>query len=795
MIFDNGDVGATGIDVGDIGHSIRCRGDSVNCNLTRTPVAAGNLRKWTLSAWVKRSALTANYPSIFSATLNASYNDSFYFDPTDALVWNYSNSGTALVTTAKFRDIASHMHVVCVWDTDNATAALRARIFINGIELTAFSTDNRASLLNRDSTFNMSLINYIAGSSNASLAMRGYISRVCFVDGQALTPNSFGYLNTDINEWVSKPQATVKAVVDTGGVNSFMLDFDNGTSLTTLGYDKSSKGNHWTLNNFSLTPGQTYDWMQDVPGNSYATLNPLWKTVPSNAVLSDGNLAFSFSSGSGSAVFSNIPISGKSWAVVRVSNSGNGLSLGITSKATAVASSDVGAYGIHYLLTGPKRIYGTDTSYGASYTSTDVIAIQVDKSAGTIEFFKQTGGSGSFVSQGVITDSRISTDEHYFSVWNNSSSAAASGTVNFVQQPESVFIPSSGFTALCQANLPDPAIRLPKKHFTAKTRAGNSTAGTVVTNSDIDEVGLVWIKSRNVADDHRIANIITGGNKHLKSNTTDAEQTGTNVIQALAGNTYTLGSDQSVNGSGYNYIDWLFKAGGAPVANNAGSISSQVSANPLAGISIVTWTGNSGAGGTVGHGLGTTPSLIIARDRNAVANWSVYHKNANASPASGRMQLNLTDAFQTNSGIWGNTPPASSVFSVGSGLSGAATLFWALVFSEIPGFSKIGSYTGNGSADGPFVYCGFKPKFVLIKRVDAANSWTMDDAARSPYNQVGAFLLAESSAAEYTSDQGYVDYTANGFKIRSTATNKNASGGTYIYIAFADVPFKYANAR
>ena len=291
MIFDTGEVGASGVDVGDIGHSLQFRASAY---LSRTPGSAGNRKTFTWSGWVKRGKLGAPQ-SLLDGYQYTIAGDYLRFNPSDNLEFQYQpgawGTSAAVATSSVFRDPSAHLHILLLVDTTQATSSSRVRIFVNNVEQT---TSGTYPALNFDllaiNTTKQHLIGATGSSGGPVNFFDGYISRVAFVDDQALTPSSFGYLNTDINEWVTKSQAAVKAVVDAGGTNSFMLDFDNGSSLTTLGYDKSSKGNNWTLNNFSLTAGATYDWMLDVPGNSYATLNPLYT---GKSTLSNGNLTAS----------------------------------------------------------------------------------------------------------------------------------------------------------------------------------------------------------------------------------------------------------------------------------------------------------------------------------------------------------------------------------------------------------------------------------------------------------------------------------------------------------------------
>lgn len=332
------------------------------------------------------------------------------------------------------------------------------------------------------------------------------------------------------------------------------------------------------------------------------------------------------------------------------------------------------------------------------------------------------------------------------------------------------------------------------KHMNVVTYTGNGSTQTI---SGLDfQPDFVWIKSRGGATWHNLYDVIRGTTKSLASNATDAEDTRASGLTAFTSSGFTLGSDANVNGSGTSYVAWCWKANGAGSSNTAGSITSTVSANPTAGFSVVKWTGT-GSVGTIGHGLGVAPKMIIGKRTDGTSNWFVYHDSLGNTKG---LNLNTTDAAGTNSGWWNNTSPTSSVFTIGSYETNSGSPFVAYCFSEVAGYSKFGSYTGNGntSGDGTFVYLGFRPRFVMIKRTDTAGfGWYIRDTARDTYNVGQNYLDASSSASEGSGTVAGLDYLSNGFKLKNTAASDgiNASGGTYIYMAFAESPFKYALGR
>jgi hypothetical protein len=313
---------------------------------------------------------------------------------------------------------------------------------------------------------------------------------------------------------------------------------------------------------------------------------------------------------------------------------------------------------------------------------------------------------------------------------------------------------------------------------------------------------FVWVKNRSAATSHVLQDSVRGAGKTLFSNSTSNELGNAgDLISSFNSNGFTVNDTflggsggGGTNGTSNSYVGWQWKAGGTAVSNTSGTISSQVSANTTSGFSIVTYTGNGTSGATIGHGLSAVPKMIIIKRRSSpVRDWRVYHVSIGNT---GSLALNLTAATDTNIGYWNNTSPTSSVFTLGNtgDVNTSALDYVAYCWSEVAGYSKFGSYTGNASSDGPFVYLGFRPKFIMFKRTSGVGSWDMVDTTRSPYNANFPLLLADTSGAEVAVST-FLDALSNGFKFRTTGTDFNANGDTYIYAAFAEVPFKFANGR
>ena len=301
----------------------------------------------------------------------------------------------------------------------------------------------------------------------------------------------------------------------------------------------------------------------------------------------------------------------------------------------------------------------------------------------------------------------------------------------------------------------------------------------------------VWIKKRNAAVGHRLYDAVRGVQNTLFSNDTAAEATGqSTTLTAFNSDGFTVISESGVNASGDTYVAWNWLGANSTTSNTSGTITSTVSANTTAGFSVVSWTG-AGAAGTVGHGLGAVPKFIITKKRNNTGNWACYHVSLGNTQY---VYLNTTAASATYSGFWNNTTPTSTLISLGTddNVTGNGDNIIAYCFAEVKGYSKFGSYTGNGSTDGTFIYTGFKPAWTMVKRSDSSSTsgWIMYDNKRNPYNIVDLYLQANSSNAETgNATDNPFDFVSNGFKLRYSNTATNASGGTYIYAAFAENPF------
>ena len=302
-----------------------------------------------------------------------------------------------------------------------------------------------------------------------------------------------------------------------------------------------------------------------------------------------------------------------------------------------------------------------------------------------------------------------------------------------------------------------------------------------------------WLKGRSYAEHHHMYDTIRGATKVLYTNRSDvAEQDDTLALTSFDSDGFSIGTRHEINNSGDTFVAWNWKAGGTAVSNTDGTITSSVSANTTAGFSIVSYTGT-GSNATIGHGLGVAPSMIIQKNRTDAEPWWVYHSGIGAG---GQLRLNGSNAVGTDGGVlWNSTAPTSTVFSVGTnnGTNGSGDACIAYCFADIEGYQKAGSFVGN-SGEYPFVNLGFKPAFILFKNQQTGSYWAMHDNTRNPHNVADKYLFANLANAEAT-QYSKVDLLSNGFKMRSVNGNVNYNGSTTYFLAIAEQPFKYANAR
>jgi len=528
----------------------------------------------------------------------------------------------------------------------------------------------------------------------------------------------------------------------------------------------------------------------EVRGN-YCTWNPLARrqAYTPGVVYSNGNLDLSLAVGSsdtGNFVLGTIGVSSGKWYFeVTRTNATDNLSVGF---ATANLLTENYSTTYWYSSNGTKFNNGSSSSYGSTTTNGDIIGIAVNLDTGSIEFFKNGTSMG-------VAFSSITLGNVYFPLGAgpNGTSTPTMAT-NFGQRAFAYTAPS-GHKALCTTNLPAPLVTKSNTVMDVVTYTGNG--GTQSISSLGFSPDLVWVKCRSQAYGHRLLDTVRGATNALASSSTAAEFVESDGVTAFNSAGFSLGSNVSYNENSTTYVSWAWDAGTSTVTNNSGSISSQVRANATSGFSVVTYTGSS-TNNTVGHGLGVTPALVIVKPRTTSDFWVVYHSAFN--DLSKYLVLNSTAAVGTSSNYWGTSGNWSSttfgVYSGGGGnnnLTGVPTV--AYCFAPVVGYSNFGSYTGNGSSDGPFVFLGFRPKWLMVKNSSNTFDWELVDTSRDPINGVNNNRLQPNLSAAESAGYSTFDILSNGFKLRSSTNNWNGSGNTIIYAAFAEAPLNYSRAR
>jgi len=559
------------------------------------------------------------------------------------------------------------------------------------------------------------------------------------------------------------------------------------------------------------TPINFANWraVPDCTANNFSTMNSLYlfgsvnTSWVSNITLSDGNLSASWSSGVGSNQHtrSNFAMLSGKWYFEGKLNSTSGGDFGVAFENHINDSVGYGSdqLGFSYRNDGQKQNSTSATAYGSSYGTSDIIGVAFDADAGQITFYKNG------VSQGVAFSGITIDQPAYFGCGKASSSTTQTASFNFGQNPTFSgnttagtftdsngkglfkYEPPSGFLALCEDNLPTPAIKNPGEHFKTVLYTGDGNSGRSITGVGF-KPDLVWMKKRDTTNaDHWLFDSIRGPLNLLESSTGDPELNRSTSLQSFDNQGFSMGADPAYNTSGANYVAWCWKAGGPAITNTDGSITSQVSVNQDAGFSIVEYASTvTNGSSTIGHGLNNTPKFIINFGRRSSGdNWKVYHSSLTTN---NNLILNSTSVQSTYSNYINDVN--SSTFRMHAGTN-ANNNGIAYCWAEIEGFSKFGSYVGNGDPDGPFVYCGFKPAFVILKSSSAADNWRMYDSSRGSTNGISPVLYPNLSLVE--SAPTHIDFLSNGFKLRSD--NNNGSGVTHIFIAFAESSFQYANSK
>jgi len=864
--------------------------DDDNAYLNRTPTSASNRRTWTWSGWIKRCTFGAVH-DLFSAYDGSAYNI-IRIGSNDQLNFQ-SNSAAIKLTNAKLRDPSAWYHIVVSVDTTNSTAADRVIIYINDTRQT-LETDNSVSQ-NTDYAFNTTYAHTLGIYANgSSYDFDGYMAEVNFIDGQQLTPSSFGETDATTGQW--NPIDTSGL---TFGTNGFYLKFadNSGTTATTLGKDSSGNGNNFTPNNFSVSAGAGNDSVEDSPTNNFCTLNPLTLNMgaSSNGTVSNGNLEWLGTSANDNIAATMAVKSGKWYYEMTVGQNADKLVAGWTTVKETTNYTESAL--IYYNSAGIRGgnitvVWNSTVTSSLNFATNDVIGFALNLD----DYYLYVYENGSLVSTITLPTDKGDT---WIPCCGDSSVTDASAIFNFGQRAFDYTQPT-GYKKLNSTNLPDPTILLPNNHFNTLLYTGTGSSNSV-TGLDFAP-DWVWVKGRNTNGyEHMLIDVIRGGNASLSSNSSDVESTHGGRSMTFLSNGVRWNADSgNCNANGENYVLWNWNAGdtdgktytvtvvsdsgnkfrfdgfgtsavtldlaeggtyifnypsghpfrfsttsdgthgggseyttgvthnsstqvtivvaasaptlyyycsshsgmGGQVNTNStlgssnfdGTVQSTAKVNASAGFSIVTLNGT-GSVLTFGHGLGVKPTAVILKARNIANNWLVFHQGYGATKT---LFLDTTTATSDNAQWYNDTEPTSTVFTLGtwSGMNTSTpSTIVAYCFSEVAGYSKFGSYTGNGSSDGTFVFTGFRPAWIMIKLTSGSEDWPMYDNKRDPFNVGDHRIFANTSGAEGAVGQEHFDFVSNGIKFRRDKNPFNNSGSTYIYFAFAEAPFKNARAR
>jgi hypothetical protein len=727
---------------------------TIGASSTSTTVA-------TWSFWIKRGAFAAARQVIVYNGNTAGTGNTIQLEFTSgsAILAYFNGAGTTGFTTnAVFRDPSAWYHVVLAYDSTQATDSNRAKLYVNGTQITSFSSVTYPAL---NQAFNAGSGDYQQMMGfGATLNADGYMANVYFIDGQALTPSSFGQTDATTGVWVPKSYS------GTYGTNGFFLEFKDASSTTTIGYDTSGNSNNFTTSGISVTSGVTFDQMTDTPTNNYSVMNPI-SVQGVYSSMTEANMAVSLGAAAARGAVGSIFVATGKWYWEVVAAGAAAIDqIGIISTAGTFNGGVINE-GVIYWADGKKAIDGTSSAYGATYAANDVIGVAIDCDAATIVFYKNG------VSQGSIS----MTARTYAPAICTASGAGGPYRLNFGQRAFS-YTPPSGFKALNTANLSVPTIKKPSTYFDATLRTG--TGATASVSSLGFQPDLVWTKSRsNASTTTNIFDSQRGTTKGIGSTGSNAEYTDANTLTAFNSNGFTYGSDASSRGVNINtntYVDWAWKE----------SVG--------AGLDIITYAGNGGGARNIAHGLGVAPQFMLVRGTDARV-WATWHKNLTSAAYYLDIGSTLVETLDTT--MFDSTAPDASNFRVGSYNNVNAVNYVAYLWAGIPGYSQFGTFTGNGSTDGPFIFCNFRPALILFKNIDqAGNPWVVKDKLRAnAYNPATGNLYLSGTNAEDTISTVDVDFLSNGFKPRGTYTGTNGTTYRIVYAAFAEAPFKYSRAR
>jgi len=806
-------------------------------DLSLSSLSGGSTTKATIAFWCKRGDLSDDMRMWSCYDGSGTNRNQIGFLSGNTL--NVQIGDTAMRTTNRvFKDTAAWYHIVVAFDSSQSTANDRIKIYVNGVQETSFSTTNNPSQ-DADIKANNGKI-YWGRRETSSLYFDGYLAECVQIDGAQLAGTSFG----EFKEGVFIP---IDISGLTYGTNGHRLQYlQTGTSQNSSGIGADTSGNN---KHFAVTNLAASDVVKDTPENNFCTINFQAQSLTSTVAASQGNLFFDGSTLSPSnydaGVVCNFGMKGGKWYwETRLSGGGTPAdardwNVGFAPYSTISKSVDDGTYGqslgngssatlsgYGYTQVNSGGTHGirhnnSTSAFGSAHTSGDILGHALDLENGTWIIYKNGSSLGTAVTgidtsftyfaAGGANGGTISSFDVTFNFGQDSTfngAVSAGGNADGKNVGDFKYAVPSGYLALCSSNLSESTLgpnsdEQANDHFEAFLYTGNSDSTRTISGFNF-QADLMWNKARNQAFSHRLYDSSRGNDKGIFSNNTSVESTH-DVFNGFTSDGFNTTTDGSagdlLNYNGGTYVAWNWKAnGGTTTTNDAsytsvGSEDSTYQANTTAGFSIITYSGTGGTD-TIAHGLSQSPDWIIATPRDSSgSNRVVWHKGISLGTF---LKLNLTDAVATSDQI---TSVSSTTIGVAgnANLSGKSQVIWC--WHEVEGYSKFGTYSGNSSGtDGAFVYTGFAPTFLLGKVTSQTGRWWIYDSARSPRMNysigTGAYLTANSGVVE-VADSGVnaVQLLSNGFKLNTTNAEWNGSGHTYVYMAFAEMPFKYSLAR
>ena len=827
MVFSNGllfgasaeaSAGGGGFDTALIPNSIQLNGTDER--FSRNTSGSPSTTKLIMACWFQltKIPLSANQGLMFQGNASGSGSDQvgLFFSYDSAQIemdlYFYCNGKRATPSMA-FRDIGWY-HILASYDLGQSGTA-KGKLFINGVEITSYNQDLRASY---GTSFNSTATQQVGGMATAFFP--GYIAQPVMLDGQSVQAGDVAITDfvdaftfgTNGSQFVPKANSDIAALATTAGGISFCLDFETtgGTSEANLGLDISDNSNNLTPANMAASNQSV-----NTPSKVYPTVNPITFIGSATSTLEEGNTKATVNDNGGIVISQPLPFYDLWYFEVNVtSNTGWYPGIG---QQSALGYNSTGAWNnttaeTHVWLSDHSgnlfNNNGTNSTYPVASPTTGRFAVAWDGDNRALYFGQISGSTITWTNSGDPTSGSSKTgaapgnwptsgtDTLYFITLGGGTSVMEFDFVSG-DWTGSTNRPAAA-KELNSANLTAPDFQ-GIDYFNAVLYTGNGTAigsgGKAVTGVGF-KPDWTWIKNRDATDSHSLYDIVRGVTKQIETNTATVESTQSEGLTTFGSDGFTVGSLAQVNTNTENYVSWNWLGSNTTSTTSpAGSIASTSSVADAGHFSVVKYTGSTGAARTVGHGLGGVAEAIIVHNLGTgSSNWPVLHKALGSVAGGGGNYILLNNASVDSANInyWNDTSPTDEVFTIGSGGTpdtNAAQDFIAYCFRSVPGVCKVGSYIANNSLDGPYLSFGFTPRYFLLKNIDGSNPWMVYDSARDTHNPTVRYLQPNDTAVDLdgagTRD---IDLLADGVKLRENDSDINAaSGNEFIYIAMADI--------